>query len=375
MADGDVVFITGYPAKRARGVCAELVRSDGRCTAYLLVRPSALHAAKEALRDLSPDQRERVRLVEGDASAIDFGLSGEELDSLGREVTHVHHCAEVTHPGAGRKTAERVNVGGAQEALEFARSCRGLRCLIFHSTAHVAGNRTGIVQESELEAGQSFRNVVEETKARAEKLMRAAMSQVPIAVMRPATISCDAATGEIDRLEGMYFVALLAVTSPHDWPLPLPARADGPLNLVPSDWVARATAAVGRDPSAVGRTFHLVDPKPLSARAVFDLLGRAAGNHSLRASIPTSLARALMRTPGLDRIARTPRAFFDSLMMLTTQVAYDARNADELLASLGIPPCPPFESYVDKLVEHVQTRTPHRRAARREPTEIDESRP
>lgn len=373
MADGDVVFVTGYPALRARSVCAELLRSDERCRIHLLVRPGAAQSARDALAEQYGDDRSRIAPIEGGASAIDFGLSGGELETLGRDVTHIHHCAEITNPSSERKTAERVNVGGAQEALEFAKCCRKLRCLVFHSTAHVAGDRSGTVREDELEAGQSFRNVIEETKARAEKLMRSAMSTTPIAVVRPATISCDARTGAVDRLDGIYFLVLLAVTSPPEWPLPLPGKGDGPLNLVPSDWVARAAAALGRDPRAPGRTFHLVDQRPLAARAVFDLVARASGARASRASVPATIARALLRTPGLDRIARTPRAFLDTLLTLTTPVTYDARNADELLAALGIPACPPFESYVDKLVEHVRSRVPDRKTARRDaPRETDE---
>lgn len=359
---------------RARTVCKELVRSDECCRVHLLVRPGSSHVARDLFAGLAVEHRDRIGFIEGDASAIDFGLSGGELEALGRDVTHIHHCAEVAHPAVERKTAERVNVGGAQEALEFARCCRNLRCLVFHSTAHVAGNRSGVVREDELESGQSFRNVVEETKARAEKLMRSAMAVMPTAVVRPATISCDAATGAVDRLDGMYFLVLLAVTSPPDWPLLLPGRGEGPFNLVPSDWVARAAVAIGRDARAPGRTFHLVDPRPLTARRVFDLVVRAAGNRGSRGSIPATLARTLLRTPGLDRIARTPRVFLDTLMTLTTPVTYDTRNADELLTSLGVPECPPFESYVDKLVEHVQKRAPDRRAVRHEaPTDVDES--
>jgi thioester reductase-like protein len=374
MAEGDVVFVTGYPGMRARSVFSELMRLDERCRVHLLVRSGALQSARDGLSLPRIEDRERVDVIEGDASAIDFGLSGGELESLGRDVTHIHHCAEVTRPGAERKTAERVNVGGAQEALEFARCCRRLRCLVFHSTAHVAGDRSGTVREDELEAGQSFRNAVEETKARAEKLMRSAMATTPIAVVRPATVSCDSTTGAIDRLDGMYFLVLLAVTSPPEWPLLFSGKGDAPFNLVPSDWVARAAVAIGRDARAPGHTFHLVDSKPLTARAVFDLVARASGNRTPRGSLPATLARALLRAPGLDRLARTPRVFLDTLATLTTPVTYDARNAEALLSSAGIPPCPPFESYVDKLVEHVQKRQPDRRATKSEaPAEVDES--
>jgi nucleoside-diphosphate-sugar epimerase len=211
--------------------------------------------------------------------------------------------------------------------------------------------------------------VVEETKARGEKLVRSAMGRIPVAVMRPSTIVGDSRTGEVDRFDGPYLLILLVVTSPPDLALPLPGRGDEPLNLVPIDWVARASVALGRDPRARGRTFHLVEPQPLTARRVFELVARAGGRRGPRGSIPANLAKALLRAPGLDRIAKSPRAFLETL---TTPVTFDARNADELLGLLGVDSCPPLESYVDKLVEYVQERVRQRRASKSADAEIED---
>ena len=97
----------------------------------------------------------------------------------------------------------------------------------------------------------------------------------------------------------------------------------------------------------------MTDPCPLPARRVFELVARAGGRRNPRGSIPANLAKALLRAPGLDRIAKSPRAFLETL---TTPVTYDARNADALLPLLGVPACPPLESYIEKLVEYVQER-------------------
>jgi thioester reductase-like protein len=364
----DVVLLTGLPSLLSRAICFEILRTDASARVEAVVRSKSVEETRAVLDDLPADQRRRVHIVEGDAAAIDLGLSGAEFKALARTVTLIHHAAQVTYLGVDRKTAERVNVGGAQEAVELAATCENLRCLVFHSTAHVSGDRRGVVLEDDLKAGQSFRTVVEETKARAEKIMRAAMDRVPIAVMRPATIVGDSHTGEVDRFDGPYLLILLVVTSPPDIALPLPG-GDEPLNLVPIDWVARASVALGRDPRARGRTHHLVDPEPLSARRVFELVARAGGRRGPRGSIPTNLAKAVLRAPGLDRIAKSPRAFLETL---TTPVSYDARHTDELLQSLGLPRCPPLESYVDQLVEYVQERVRQRRATKKANLEVED---
>lgn len=361
MSRDDLVLLTGYPSLVARAVCAELLSSDPATRVTAIVRRKFLAEARESREHMPAERRKRLRFLEGDAAAIDLGLSGAEWKALARDVTRIQHCAQVTYLGVDRRTAEHLNVDGTMEILELARACDALECLVLHSTAQVSGNRRGVVLEDELEAGQGFRSVVEETKARAEKLARAAMDQLPIVVVRPSTIVGDSKTGEVDRFDGPYLLVLLVVTSPPELALPLPGRGDEPLNLVPIDWVARASVALGRAPEAIGKTFHLVDPDPPSARRVFELVARAGGRRGPRGSIPASLAKALLRAPGLDRIAKSPRAFLETL---TTPVTYDTRNTSALLPGLGVEPCPAFESYVDRLVEFVQERVRQRRASR-----------
>jgi thioester reductase-like protein len=370
MFPDDVVLLTGFPSLLARTVCAELVQSDPRTRVHAVVRPKFAKEASVFLEDLAPDQRRRVNIVEGDCAAIDFGLSGAEFKALANDVTRIHHCAQVSHLAVDLRGAERINVGGAHEALEFATNCPKLAGLVFHSTAYVSGDRTGVVREADLKAGQSFRNAVEETTARAEKMMRSAMGRLPITVVRPATIVGDSRTGEVDRFDGPYLLIVLVVTSPPDIALPLPGRGDAPLNLVPIDWVAQASVAIGRDRRARGRTFHLVDLRPVTTRRVFELVAKAGGRPGPRGSIPANIAKALLRAPGLERITKSPRALLE---MLTTPVTYDATNANELFDALGVPACPPFEAYAEKLVEYVKEHVRRRRETKAASIEVEDT--
>jgi thioester reductase-like protein len=358
----DVVLLTGFPSFPARRMCEELLRGDSesgrRTLVHAVVRSKFASEATAALESLPEEQRARVNLIEGDAAAMDLGLSGEEFLGLAREVDRIHHVAQVSYLGVDAKTAAQVNVGATKEILEFASACSQLRCLVYHSTAHVSGDREGRVLEDELKAGQSFRNVVEETKARAEKIVRAHMDRLPISIVRPSIMVGDSTTGEVDRFDGPYLLILLIVTSPPDFALPLPGRGDAPLHVVPIDYVVRAAHAIGRSEQAVGKTFHLVDPAPLSARRVFELVARAGGRPLPRGFIPANLTKALLRTPGLERFAKSPRALLDTL---GTDVTYDRSNTNSI-ASVASIRCPPFESYVERLVEYVQLRLREKRA-------------
>ena len=363
----DVVLVTGFPSLYARKMVEEILVSEPRALVYTVVMSKFSAAARAELDAMPPAARERVVMLEGDAAAMDLGLSGAEFRQVTREIDRIHHVAHASYIGVDRRTAHALNVGGAGEIIELGRAAASLRCLVFHSTASVSGDRTGVVYEEDLDCGQSFASVVDETRMRAEQLVRRAMRDVPIAVVRPTTLVGDSGTGEVDRFDGPYLLMLLIVATPADIAIPLPGKGDQPLNIVPVDYVVKAAHAIGRHPAAPGRTFHLADPHPLSARRVFEMVARAGGRRASRGYIPSNLAKALLRTPGIERFVRSPRAFVEQL---TVAVRYDMRNTDQLLAPTGVR-CPPFEAYVDQLVTVVQERVRTRRLARAEGTEAE----
>lgn len=352
-------LVTGFPSSfLARRVVRKLLTTEPEGLVTCVVQAKFGARAEEALRELDASERARIQLIEGDIASMDLGLSGKEFRELAREVEIIHHCAAITYLGADKRTAEHVNVGGTREVVELAEAATQLSRLVLWSTALVSGARRGYVLEDELAAQSGFRNCVEETRFRAERIVREASARVPATVLRPATIVGDSRTGEIDRFEGPYLLVQLLLSAPSDLRIPLPGRGDVPLNLVPVDFVVDAGCAIARDPRSIGRTFHLVDPHPLTTRGVFERIAHEAGRPTPRGSVPTRMAAALLRAPGLDRLARAPRAFLEQL---GTEVVYDARNTEELLMNTGLQ-CPPFETYVGPLVDAVRRQQAARRA-------------
>jgi thioester reductase-like protein len=363
-----VIAITGFPASfLAVRITQRALLDSPEHRIRCIVRSRFIDRARAMLTDLGVEGAEdRVTLLEGDSAAMDLGLSGAEFAALAREVDVIHHCAAVTYLGTEKKAARRTNIGGAREVLELATAADHLERLVHWSTALVSGKRSGYVLESEASDVAGFRNHVEESRYRAERLIREAASRIPTTVLRPADVVGDSRTGEIDRFEGVYLLLMLMLNSPPDLRLPIPGRGDVPLNLVPIDYVVEAGYAIAKNASTVGKTFHLVDPDPLTARKVFELMATAAGRPLPRAFVPTNLATAILRTPGVDRFSHVPRAF---LQQLSTEVVYDDRNTRAALAGTGIE-CPAFEAYVDVLVRYVRERREERRSTR--PTESGE---
>ena len=314
----------------------------------LLVRPDHVDSASRHLDDAGVD-RDRVMLLSGDVVSVDLGLSGTEYLDLIAHTTDVFHIASIWYLGVNRKQTRAVNVLGARNVLDAASEMKNLRRLNHFSTAFVAGDRTGVIMEEELDEGQRLRNAYEETKHEAERLMRRAMSSLPISVYRPSIIVGDSATGEIDKLAGPYYLMSAIVMMPPNIPMVLPGRGDKPLNMVPIDYVTEAMWRIGERDDTAGRTFHLCDPNPLSARKVFELVAERVGKRAPISGTPMRLARLLMRIPYVEKLTRSPRQFLDDFNQLSIYNSMHTLDAigDELH-------CPPFPSYVDQLIDYIR---------------------
>lgn len=341
-------FVTGFPGFIGKRLVEHIAKNDPKGKIYLLVQPKFFKDAKRYVEKLKGGP---VEILQGDIVDMHLGLSGEEYDQLCSEVTDIFHLAAIYYLGVPHEQANRVNVDGTRNVLELGRDAQKLRRFNHFSTCYVSGDRVGVIAEDELDNGQAFRNAYEETKFQAEKLvLRAGKNGLPVTIYRPSSVIGDSRSGEIDKFEGPYYLAILLVTSPLSVPLPLPGNGVAPLNVVPVDFVVNAVWAISKDPRATGRTFHLVDPNPMSARRVYELIAHKANKRLPRFTLPSKAAETVLRLPWLEKLARPQR---QAISYVNHLAIYNCHNTLELLDGTGIR-CPPLESYLDTLVAYVR---------------------
>jgi len=356
-SDG-ATLVTGYPGFIGKRLVEHLAQ-EGKGRIYALVQPRLLDEARSVA---SRVKGAAVEVLAGDVTDLHLGLSGEEVERVAGSVTRIFHLAALNQLTVSREVAWRTNVDGTRNVLELARECRKLERLVHFSTCHVAGAREGVIAEDELDRGQEFRNAWEETKFHAEKAVVRAADTLPVTIVRPSTVVGDSRTGEIDRFEGPYALGILLVASPLVVPLPLPGNGIAPLNVVPVDFVVRAAVRLGSDPRAKGRTFHLVDPNPMSVARVYELIAERANRRLPKLTFPARAAEAVLRLPFLEKVTRPQRA----ALGYSNQLAwFTSSRTLELLEGTDIH-CPPLSTYLDTLIAYVRDDYARRQVAQAE---------
>lgn len=299
-----------------------------------------------------PGLASRVELVEGDITRPRLGLSGESL-ARAVEATAIWHLAAVYDLSVPREMGLAVNLEGTRNVLEFAANCAGLQRVHYVSTCYVSGRYAGIFGEEDLEKGQTFNNHYEETKYLAEVEVRNAMREgLPATVYRPSIVVGDSRTGETQKYDGPYYIIRWILKQPGTALVPSMGDPSATrVNLVPRDFVIDAITHLSALPHAVGRTYQLADPDPLTVSDLMDVLAHATGKRLRTVRVPAGAARwAIDRVPGVGRLLGIPSAAIDYFVHPTHYTVFQAR-ADLAGGDVIVPP---FPTYAIRLVDYVK---------------------
>jgi thioester reductase-like protein len=342
-----LAFFTGFPGFIGKRLVRKLLENDAELRIAAVVEKNMVDRARKAAADLGAE--DRIEVLQGDIGEPGLGLADGDLDRLKQETTVAYHLAAIYNLAVPLKIAQRVNVEGTGNVLDFCAACKQLERLNYVSTAYVAGDRTGVVYEHELVLGQGFKNHYESTKFQAELWVREMFDRVPTTIYRPAIVVGDSKTGETQKFDGPYYMLrTIAVSVARHTPIAQFGDSSAPFNVVPVDFVVEALHAVSSEPTAVGETLHLVDPDPISAKELLTLLSKEYAGKEPKYKLPSKLVENSLRfKPVREMFSGAPQ---ESIVYLNHAVRFDTRRAEDLLARAGLR-CPRFEEYVGPIVE------------------------
>lgn len=352
MSGSESILVTGATGFLGARLVRELLLRHPEAKLSLLVRDTAQTPARERAALLAgPEDRSRVEAVAGDVSLPQCGLEAGWYERLAAQTTRVIHSAATVRFDHSLEEARLINVGGTRNMLDFAARAPRLRSLAYVGTAYVAGLRTGLVREDELDLGQSYRNTYEQTKAEAEALVRSRLRDLPGVILRPSIIVGDSQTGVTSSFKMLYWP--LKIYARRLWRT-VPGYPDAVLDIVPVDYVASAVARLAFDDAAHGSTVHLC-AGPRGSATIQEIAQRASeyfGVPGPRYVEPRLFFAALRPLLFLAlwgrkrRVLRDGRAYRDYFSM---RMQFDTANAERLLQPAGLAP-PPVMDYLDRLL-------------------------
>lgn len=278
----------------------------------VLTRAPSQSRQQRLLESWRTEARIPVAFVHGSMATV-----AQAADALRRDVTHIVHLAAETRFSAPLEDSRAANVRGSAHVIDFARSCPRLQAMTAASTVYVAGLRTGVVQESELEHDAGFANPYETSKHEMEILTRSAMSELPISVCRLSTAIGADGTGEVTSLNAFHTALRLMYAGLVPM---IPGAATTPIDVVSTGFAARAIRQLGTDSFRAGTTLHVCAGR--DAPRLGDVLDAAM--RTMRSRRPAWRKRAIEK-PVLsdertyDLFVRSVRESGDEMMIAATR--------------------------------------------------------
>jgi NAD(P)-dependent dehydrogenase (short-subunit alcohol dehydrogenase family) len=358
-------FVTGGTGFIGRRLVKRLAARGE--TVYVLVRP----ASRERLRRLSAEcgaAGEHLVAIEGDLESDWLGVPQTLRAGLKGRIKHFLHLAALYDLGAAAGRLEHANVLGTRHALRLAHDLEA-GCFHLVSSIAAAGRYEGTFTESMFEQAADLTHPYFRTKHESEALVRSTC-RIPWRIYRPAMVVGDSQTGEMDKIDGPYYLFRLIQLVRDALPrwVPLIGVEGGHINLVPVDFVVAALDHLAHLPGEDGSCFHLVDGRDLRVGAALNLFAEAAHAPTMSLRLEPAMLDGLRAAARAGNIALLPAAqrILRQLLadmqipssiadLLDHPTVFDPGRAGVLLAQAGIQ-VPPLEEYAWRLWDYWERR-------------------
>ena len=242
---------------------------------YCLVRSASdeeagnrLQAKLESCALWDASYRDRIIPIAGDLSRKMFGLSRKRYQELATRIDAICHNGAWTHFAYSYETLKPINVLGTREILRLA-TREKIKPVHHVSTCAVlpliGQNGESVIRENDnFEYDGFLATGYPQSKWVSERLVRAYGKRgLPVAIYRPGMITGHSRTGVAnpeDLVSRLIKGCIQIGAAP---------QTNLTVNVLPVDHVSRSIVHLTGQRSALGKTFHLVNPNPVSVSDIF----------------------------------------------------------------------------------------------------------
>ncbi|WP_404363579.1 SDR family oxidoreductase [Marinobacter sp.] len=353
-------FLTGATGFIGRFLVEKLLARGG--TVHVLVREESIFKL-DKLRERWGATEDQVKVVVGDITKPELGLSAKDVKALKGKIDHFFHLAAVYDMGADEEAQAFANVEGTRNAVNAAAVLEAKR---FHHVSSIAaaGLFRGTFREDMFEEAEKLDHPYLKTKHESEKVVRQEC-RVPFRIYRPGMVIGHSKTGEMDKIDGPYYffklIQKIRRTIPQ-W-VPTVGIEGGRLNVVPVDFVVNAMDHIAHLDGEDGNCFHLVDSDPYKVGEILNIFAEAghAPRMAMRIDsrmfgfIPPFIRQSVKNLPPVKRLTS---AVLDDmgipasvLSFINYPTRFDARETERVLKDTGIE-VPRLETYAPTIWDY-----------------------
>jgi NAD(P)-dependent dehydrogenase (short-subunit alcohol dehydrogenase family) len=354
-------FVTGATGFIGKRLVKKLLERKGTKVYFLIRKESA--GKVTALREYWGVSAARAIPVHGDLTSKKLGVSAEDIKKLKGDISHFYHLAAVYDLEADEESQMAVNIDGTRNTVEFAKAIDAGH---FNHVSSIvaAGLYEGVFREDMFEEAENYEHPYFRTKHEGEKIVRNEC-RVPWTVFRPAIVVGDSVTGEMDKIDGLYYFFKLIQRIRKFLPswMPMVGLEGGRINIVPVDFVVDSLDYISHHEQASGNCYHLVDPIGYRVGDVLDILSKAAHgprmnlfvNAALFGFIPKAVKKGMMALTPVRRLHKAIMTDLgvpeDILTFVNYPTRFDCRETLAALKGSGIK-CPNLHDYAWRLWDY-----------------------
>jgi len=372
-------FITGATGFIGRYVVEQLLQKPD-AVVYAMVRQGSEHKL-EHLRTLLGATPSQLQAVQGDLTSPALGLSQDDINRMQGRIDHFYHLAAIYDMKAAPEPQQKANVEGTRHALQAAKALQA-GCFEHVSSIAVAGLYDGLFTEDMFEEGTNFNSPYFLTKHLAEMCVRDE-AEIPYRIYRPSMVVGHSETGEMEKIDGPYYVFRVLEIMGRWLPrwLPIPGVVGGMFNIVPVDYVAKAMVHIAHQPGLDGQVFSLTDGDHYRVGELFNMMAKVANVPGFRWQLPNSILNlvpqklifALCRFAPISKLLLAMDIAPDAVGYVVYKTSFDRANTAKALEGSGIE-VPKLDTYLpilwDYWLEHLSPQQQALRLKQQQPSAI-----